>query len=231
MDHLVNNTYVNKNSFEYVIDFGNLNRNFHNPIDLRDYHFDRDDPVELTGDWQFYWQQLLNPGEDPSKRPELVTMPHLWNEDARYDHFGFGTYQLSILLPKDSPPLALTIPDMYTAYKLFFNGELIASNGIVGSDEESSTPRWEPLTIPLDNTDDRSVEILLQISNFDHSKGGIRLPIIIGRQDRLLHDRGREIFDNIVSLMLYSAGPPMISKPSSVASTDVAKHAFPSSST
>ncbi|HCD52342.1 MAG TPA: hypothetical protein DEQ34_07840 [Balneolaceae bacterium] len=176
-------------------------------IDLRDYHFDRDDPVELTGDWQFYWQQLLNPGEDPSKRPELVTMPHLWNEDARYDHFGFGTYQLSILLPKDSPPLALTIPDMYTAYKLFFNGELIASNGIVGSDEESSTPRWEPLTIPLDNTDDRSVEILLQISNFDHSKGGIRLPIIIGRQDRLLHDREIELgYDFLLTGMLLIGG-------------------------
>jgi signal transduction histidine kinase/CheY-like chemotaxis protein len=97
------------------------------------------------------------------------------------------------LLPREYPTLALTIPDMYSAYELYINDELIAQDGVVSVIKEEYSPKWQPETVPLQDFETSEIEITLLISNFDHSKGGTRLPIILGSADQLQHLREIEL--------------------------------------
>lgn len=161
-------------------------------IDLRSYDFSVEDPVELNGEWKFYWQQLIYPDHPPRKLPDLVAFPYLWNEDPQLDSFGYATFTLTLLLPDTDVPLAITLPDMYTSYEIYLDNERVAGNGVVSDTKSSYVPRWDPQTVPI-GYPSGEVKFTLLISNFDHAKGGIRLPIILGEQDQLLSQRETEL--------------------------------------
>lgn len=138
--------------------------------------------------------ELLQPGETSKQTPKLVSMPHLWGKDSSTNIEGYATYELTIYLPEKHPDLALTIPDLLTAYSLYINGDLVASNGNVGTNKESSIPEWVPQTVSLERfTGSRQLHVLLQISNYHHSKGGIRLPIYLGASKHLVQQREQEL--------------------------------------
>ena len=162
-------------------------------LDLSKYNFQNSKPVTLDGEWQFYWNQLIPPGEAARQMPELVTMPHLWNEDPNLDSYGYATYRLKVMVPASYPHLALTIPDMYTSYSLYIDDKLISGNGIVGTSHETSVPKWLPVTVPLEPFNTQTIDITLHISNFRHSKGGIRIPIVLGAEDQLQQAREIEL--------------------------------------
>lgn len=159
-------------------------------IDLSDIDFQAQGSVELNGEWEFYWEELLEPHEiDSTRSPQFVSFPHLWNEDPRLSSYGYATYILRIHKPKNGPPLALTIPDMYTAYTLYINGVEAAKNGTVADNRQDYTPFWLPKTISIDHFNGDTLELVLHISNFRHSKGGIRLPLLIGNDEYLEKQR------------------------------------------
>ncbi len=162
-------------------------------LDLSNYNFENSGSIELNGEWQFYWEQLIDPTDPIRKMPELVSLPHLWNEYDELGSYGYATYKLKLILPPNYPKLAFTIPDMYSAYSLFVNDQLVARNGIVATSEANYRPKWVPQTVPLDRYEENSLDITLQISNFDHSKGGIRLPIVIGSEEVLQQEREVEL--------------------------------------
>ena len=162
-------------------------------LDLSGYNFNISGSVPLNGEWQFYWEQLGDPSEPLRKMPKLVSFPHMWNEDPELNAFGYATYKLKILVPRDYPQLALTIPDMYSSYSLYFGDELVSKNGVVGTSKENYVPKWIPVTVPLDPFKENVIDVTLQISNFSHSKGGIRLPIVLGVEETLQKDREVEL--------------------------------------
>jgi hypothetical protein len=92
--------------------------------------------------------------------------------------------------------LALQIPHVYSNYKLWINNNVIASNGVVGTSPETSTPQWLPQTVSFRSETD-TVDIVLQISNFHHAKGGIREDIRLGKSDSLLEQRQVAVTSNI----------------------------------
>lgn len=162
-------------------------------LDLSTYNFEASEPVKLDGEWQFFWKQLIEPGSPVRRMPDLVPFPHLWNEYPELGSYGYATYKMKIILPEKYPRLALTIPDMYSAYRLFIGDELIASNGVVATSEDEYIPKWIPTTVPLNQFESDEIDITLHISNFDHSKGGIRLPILIGEEEQLQRTRETEL--------------------------------------
>jgi signal transduction histidine kinase/CheY-like chemotaxis protein len=162
-------------------------------LDLRAHSFEQTPTIALEGEWQFFWNSLILPSQETRLTPELRIMPHLWNNDLTIGAKGFATYRLKILLPTDYPELALTIPDMYSSYTLYINKKVIAKNGVVASNPEQYTPYWLPKTVYLGDLDSPVVDLTLLIANFDHSKGGIRIPIILGESDILLAKREAEL--------------------------------------
>ncbi|GAB5409574.1 MAG: ATP-binding protein [Balneolaceae bacterium] len=160
-------------------------------LDLSSYNFENDSEILLNGEWQFFWNELIEPNTPPKQIPSNVSFPHLWNNYEELSSFGYATYKIKIILPKESPKLALTLPDMYSSYRLYFDDTVVAQNGIVGKTKENYVPNWLPLTVPLDPFQSNTIDVILQVSNFDHHKGGVRLPISLGKEENL--QRNREI--------------------------------------
>lgn len=162
-------------------------------IDLSSYDFRHSSPVLLEGTWEFYWEQLLSPTEiDSSEKHQYRTFTESWNSDSRYSPMGYATYRATIKIPRRVVPLALSVPDFYSSYLLYVNNEIVSRNGSVGTSKEKYIPQWLPNTVALDNIDSDSLVIILQISNFDHSKGGAYFPIKLGSTEKLFNQRAIE---------------------------------------
>ena len=99
---------------------------------------------------------------------------------------GYASYSLTILLPKHSNKLALEIPDTYSSYRLFVNGEIFANTGI--PDSTATTAALEDFkTLELSSNKD-TLHLILQVANLAF-KGGPYKDIILGDRDTLFHKK------------------------------------------
>ncbi|MBN1533653.1 MAG: ATP-binding protein [Spirochaetes bacterium] len=161
-------------------------------IDLSDHDFDRDGPVPLNGDWEFHWHRLLAPGDFRERgglsEGAFAEVPGLWNgmrqEGRALEGFGHATYRTIVRRGGGTGIMALRIPKVYTAYRLWVNGALVSSNGTVGTGRDSSTPEFRPSVAPfVPGAGD--LEIVLQVSNYHHREGGIWGPLWLGSERSL----------------------------------------------
>ena len=178
----------------------------HGILDLRKQSLDQSIP--LSGEWKFYWQKLIIPTD--TTKGIFVSFPVKWNDlsinGKRLPAFGYATYQLKLLLPKTKESLRIEMPDVYCAYSLFLNGKLVAKNGKVSDNAKDFEPHWEYkfFDIPL-GTD--TANLVLQMTNFVHSKGGIKDPITIGKSKNIALDRSRvEAIDLLLTGCLFMGG-------------------------
>ncbi|HVO68021.1 MAG TPA: PAS domain S-box protein [Syntrophales bacterium] len=171
-------------------------------IDLTDWNFELKGPVDLKGEYAFYWNSRIAPGDfTATSRPRpsgFVQVPGYWN-DYRLDGqklpgHGYATYRLTILLGKTRDPLAIEIPEVSTAYRLFVNQNEMASVGVAGESMETSTPRQYPVRLTFTPVSDR-VTLLIQVSNFHHRRGGLWPLMTLGKQKTLveLDERKRQL--------------------------------------
>jgi signal transduction histidine kinase/CheY-like chemotaxis protein len=154
-------------------------------LDLRN-HLPTDSHILLDGEWKLYWHRLLT-RPDTTAEYAFVTYPALWSDlkwkGKPLPMQGYGTYELTILMPaKRAELLSLTMPDVYSAYHLYLNGQLAAANGTPGTTAETTTPYWAPRLVPLPANAD-TVRVLLQMANFHHSKGGPYKSISLGASE------------------------------------------------
>jgi hypothetical protein len=159
--------------------------------------------IPLTGQWLYFENQLLQPGNIPS-RGVFADFPGAWN-DVRPDRSGsgFATYSVTILPPPAIRNLALELPQVYSSYSLWLNGKLLASNGTVGTTDESTIAQWMPQTVSFDNPGD-TIHLVLQIANFHHYKGGIKDPIYLGSGELLQHHRSISVVSNEIESSLLA---------------------------
>lgn len=169
-------------------------------VDLRTWDFTRDGPADLSGQWAFYWKQLVRDdgGTTRDMKAEFIDVPGIWNgriESGRaISGDGFGTYRLRVLLPKGSGgrTLALKVQDMGTAYSLFVNGALAGTGGVVAASAEKSSPGYWPDVIEADPEGDQ-MTVTLHVSNYHHRKGGAWEPILLGPPAMLRDIRERNL--------------------------------------
>ncbi len=166
-------------------------------IDLRNQSFS--DELPLDGEWLFYWNQLLSPDQVSANKGEPAPFPKKWKDikGKNLPAFGCATYKLTVLLPKTDVPLRIAIPDVYTAYRLFLNGKPVAANGKVGKTEESSVPYWAYNAVDIPAATDTMV-LVLQISNYQHSIGGIKKSIYLGKKADIELDREKAVAIDLV---------------------------------
>ena len=150
--------------------------------------------VKLDGDWEFYPYEFLDTSaKDLSgKKPIYLAVPGVWN-NVFNGGYGYGTFRLIVILPESlKKPFVFKIPEQGTAYAMYVNGALIASNGQVGKTMETSIPQYRPL-ITSTIIPERQIEIILHISNFHHRQGGLWYSILIGYEDTIREIRERNL--------------------------------------
>lgn len=137
-------------------------------LDLQDWDFDKKPIVRLAGDWQFHWGQLYTQDtwHKASEEPALIAVPGLWNFARGYPKRGFATYRLHVVL-KEVRPLAIRMPWVLSASRLFIDDLQISSIGQVASSDD-------PLHYIAKLDDDywnftpasREFDIILQVSSY-----------------------------------------------------------------
>ena len=166
--------------------------------------------IPLKGEWYFYWNQLLNPENEKLSKRTIVEFPMIWNiheqNGKKLPAFGYASYSLTVLLPKTDKPLSIAIPTMYSAYRLFINGVQVADNGKVSTNKKDFVPYWENQTVNL-KTEADTLKMVLQISNFSHSRGGISKPLFLGYKAAIEHYKLQTITTNLfLSGCLFMGG-------------------------
>ena len=148
-------------------------------LDLSDWDFKTDGPVDLSGEYEFYWMKHLSPS-DFSKAPlpqktGFIRVPGYWKdyeiEGVKHPGDGYATYRLNIILNKQKQSLALGLQEISNAYILYINGRNAASLGIPGKDRETTVPRQLHQVVDFESETSR-MEIILQVTNFHHRRGG-----------------------------------------------------------
>jgi len=117
-------------------------------IDMRGWRFAENGPVSLVGEWEFYWDKMVDAGDFAiGKIPEssgYFSMPGYWKnhplDNRKLPGKGFATLHLSVLLDNQKGPFVLAFGEMSSAYRFWVNGELIKSVGIVGNSPERKHP-------------------------------------------------------------------------------------------
>lgn len=171
-------------------------------MDLTRISWQRNTTVELNGEWEFYWEELLTPKDFEHREAGqvFIQLPSLWN-DQQLTAQSYATYRLRVYINDNAGSLALLAPNVYTSYRLFIDGELRAQDGVVSEQKETAKPEWRGNLVFLASPKD-TIEIVLQVSNFDHYRGGVHKPFILGSAQGVL--RNREIL--IISDMLLVGG-------------------------
>ncbi len=183
-------------------------------MDLTDWTFEHDGIVNLRGDVEFYWQQLLEPTdfiiEHPPEKTGLIEIPHSWNgykvADESLPGSGYATHRFKILLNDYDIPVAFYMPEFETSYILYVNGEAIGTNGIVGKTTETTVPEWKPLVANV-VCKNKELEVILQIANFHHRKGGAGQLIQFGTENQIRQIRENDLmFDFFLFGSLFIMG-------------------------
>ena len=175
-------------------------------LDLTGWDLDKDGPVNLEGEWEFYWRKHLESkdfrnGSLPV-RAGFINMPGYWNDyvvDGKaLAGDGYATYRLKVIMNDQKGNFAIKLRDISAAFTIYVNEKKLGSTGIVGKSFETTVPRSLPKILDFISEGDQ-IEIILQISNFHHRLGGPWEVIRFGREKDVWEVRERSLaFDLIL---------------------------------
>jgi signal transduction histidine kinase len=164
----------------------------HGVIDLSPLDMTRFDPVQLDGEWEFYWKQQLSPQDFRKPLAPVVSgflaFPGSWNgfelNGKKLGGEGFATFRLRVLPGPGKRDLALQVDLVNSAYRLWANDTLLIENGVIGKTASEEVPIQSFQQAVL-HVEGRPVELVLQISNHHDREGGVVSSLRLGPADTL----------------------------------------------
>ena len=144
--------------------------------------------VRLQGNWEFYWGKMLGPqdftGNEKIKPDFYGRVPSYWTDypkdSVKTSPMGFATYRLIVLLPPGfRNSMGFDMPVFDSSYDIYVDGKYMGGNGTPGKAEAETNPGYERNIFRFNPASD-SIEIIINVSNFHHRRGGFWLPMKIG---------------------------------------------------
>ena len=139
--------------------------------------------MNLTGEWAFFERRLVEPQNIQNQLSDanFIQGDGGWKLSGRGTNTveGYGTYHLTVHLPPSELDLAIRIPQIESAYKLFINDKLMASGGHVAVSKNEGKPGFHPTIVTVPKNVER-FSLTIQVSNFHSAWGGMWAPIVIG---------------------------------------------------
>lgn len=180
-------------------------------LNLENWDLEQDGIVKLKGEWEFYWNQLLTASDFADSAPlpagQIVQVPNVWTDYEKdgqdYPGKGFATYRLRVQLADDgSQKLALKIPDISTACKIYVDHQLIAECGEVADNEQQAKAKYNPHTIDFSSNSDQ-FDIIVQVSNYLYDRGGMWYALDLGTEQQITTLRENEMAMNLILLGIF----------------------------
>ena len=144
-------------------------------VDLSGWDWKNEAELSLNGDWEFYWQQFYDPQDFARadvKQRELIPVPANWMLEG-YPLYGYATYRLTVKL--DQPrELAIRLPWIQAASRIFIDGQEVAEIGQVSSRYEAS--EYEAKVSEdywVFTPKEAEFEIVIQVANHNYIMAGI----------------------------------------------------------
>ncbi|HYG60913.1 MAG TPA: sigma-E processing peptidase SpoIIGA [Symbiobacteriaceae bacterium] len=161
-------------------------------INLANWNFAEMGAVALDGEWSFYQQELLTPDSLTALEGapvEFLRMPGPWKHigpgSKPFPNANFGTLRLRVHLPENDRRLAMNLPPIYSAYRLWANGRLVAEAGTVGTSADTGHPQYRPQFAILE-AGAPTLDLVLQVSGFHHRLSGSVSSISLGTYETIL---------------------------------------------
>lgn len=172
-------------------------------LDLSMFSFESEKTTELNGEWVFCWNSFCQKSNVHSSK-ETIQVPKNWAgqfiSGNKLPEYGYSTYHLTIEINDINKFYAFKIIYINTAFKLFVNNKLIASNGSTGTDNESSVPHQIPGVYSF-LADTSTLAIDIEVSNFHFRKAGLIRSIEFG-----LNKDVQSSWNNAIASDLFMAG-------------------------
>ena len=152
----------------------------------------------LSREWQYYPDVLLTPEllkqkDDYYSRYISIGETADLNSDSRDPSpYGSGTYRMLILLPEEERTWAFFLPEVFSAYKIYINGELAGQVGEPDPDAYRDEVFNRLYTFRAAGT----AEILIAVSDQTAVASGIRYIPVFGSPVKVNMERGIKILLN-----------------------------------
>ncbi|MTJ92773.1 MAG: sensor histidine kinase [Desulfovibrio sp.] len=161
-------------------------------LDLSSWRLNRDGPVKLDGQWEFYWNQLLAPDDFKAASPAELTgyqyFPGSWKgfvlNGQSLPGTGRATFRLRIVPGQKITDAALKVYNIPAAYKIWANGMLLTASGEPGTDADTELAHRTHKIVPFPDVSSE-IELVLQISNYHFRRGGVRDSIVLSSEEPL----------------------------------------------
>jgi PAS domain-containing protein len=174
-------------------------------LDLRQADLRSMEPIDLVGEWEFYWDKFLS-SEEARTLSETRSYRHVplpWSESRpgypAYPAFGKATYRLRILLPDEHPQLLLRIPETFTAFNIYINDRRMEVPTHAGLDAASTKATRRTIYVPIDSTM-KEVDIAFQVANYISGTGGIWRSMHLGNTEAIMNIRSRQQFQMLIAV-------------------------------
>jgi two-component system, LytTR family, sensor kinase len=152
-------------------------------LDLSSWSGGANRAFQLTGQWEFYWDRLLNDTQIKSGKEkfDFVNTFDGWNYDAGsgLPAVGKATYRLHVTGAVPGTEYGVYIQNEASVYRLYIDDKLIAGNGSLGDSAEAPMSEYSPQLASF-APDSESFDVILQISNNAYAVGGMWKPVMFG---------------------------------------------------
>ncbi len=176
--------------------------------------------INLTGKWEFYWNCFVQPKSESHHNEithiqcidsdidvidnKYILFPSLWSGNnyngTIISNEGYGSLRLNIKSPV-TQTVSFRIGDMYSAYRMYLNGKMLASNGVPGKGAASEQALWLP-QFASGKLLKGSNELLIHLSNHSHRKIGTWSYLEIGTAKNIT---GEKIIRHGIEMFLMGA--------------------------
>ncbi len=168
--------------------------------------------VVLAGNWEFYWNRLLEPGDFQKEKPvishELLMVPGSWQNNPslarEYPQYGVATYRIIVEIPESLQDPAISVRRISRAYKLYAGGELLAEVGRVSADAARYEAGARPMMVSLP-AEPQPLEIIIQVANLDYVRGGLREAPVFGSRALLEQQHYQALVVQVIFIGLVMA--------------------------
>lgn len=143
---------------------------------------------EIEDGWLFYHEQFVMHALDSSQDAQEVRLP-IEFEELNLDTETYGTFVTTVSVPEDmiDKQMGIELPFVYSAATIFINGEKIKDVGKTGENADKHETNLQTILVPF-TTSTPTIEIAIQLSSFNHIRGGFSAVPTIGDWESIKED-------------------------------------------